>query len=57
MPGNAVDNNPNTNFNSGFCTHTDPYSSDEFSWWQVDLADFYDVFSVVITNRGDCCGE
>ena len=26
-------------------------------WWAVDLQGDYDVYYVMITNRGDCCGK
>lgn len=51
----AVDGNANPNFHNGHCTHTDP--SDRSPWWMVDLAGFYNVQRVVVTNRGDNCCE
>ena len=26
------------------------------NWWQVDLEAVYDVWEVVVTNAGHCCG-
>ncbi|XP_070175652.1 fucolectin-like [Littorina saxatilis] len=50
----AVDGNSNPDyFVGGTCTHT----AGQGHWWQVDLASTFSVFSVTITNRGDCCGE
>ena len=51
--------NPDTDSRRGSCSHTGLVAG-ESSWWQVDLAggvSVFDVFSVIITNRGDCCGE
>nr|XP_055073703.1 uncharacterized protein LOC129453464 isoform X3 [Misgurnus anguillicaudatus] len=45
---NAIDNLPFT------CTHTD--TSDN-PWWRLDLLDSYNISTVVITNRKDCCAE
>ena len=51
--------NPDTDSRRGSCSHTGLVAG-ESSWWQVDLGggvSVFDVFSVIITNRGDCCGE
>ncbi|XP_042345192.1 fucolectin-5-like isoform X2 [Plectropomus leopardus] len=49
----AIDGNRNSHFHSGSCTHTD---EEHDPWWRVDLLESYIVTSVIITNRGDCCG-
>ncbi|KAG8436108.1 hypothetical protein GDO86_007280 [Hymenochirus boettgeri] len=51
---NAIDGSPNTRYMSGHCSHTD---LDISPWWRVDLMDIYNITTVKITNRGDCCNE
>ncbi|PWA33138.1 hypothetical protein CCH79_00018706, partial [Gambusia affinis] len=51
---NAIDGNLNSDLKKGSCTHTETENN---PWWRVDLLDSYVVTQVVITNRGDCCGE
>ena len=51
----AVDNNTDPNYNSHSCAITQ--HENQGSWWQVDLLQPYNIYSVVITNRGDCCGQ
>ncbi|KAM8868908.1 uncharacterized protein AB9W97_016516 [Spinachia spinachia] len=51
---NGIDGNPDSNFHSGSCTHTDKEND---PWWRVDLLHPYTVTSIAITNRGDCCRE
>ncbi|KAK7095358.1 hypothetical protein V1264_006778 [Littorina saxatilis] len=51
----AVDGDSNPDFDrSGSCSVT---GEGQTHWWQVDLASTFSVFSVTITNRGDCCAE
>ena len=50
----AVDGSTNTFYFSSGCTHT---MSESDPWWQVDLGAEYSVEEVMLTNRGDCCGE
>ena len=51
----AVDGDPSNNFFKDYsCTHT---QGDPIPWWTVDLQGEYLVTEVVITNRGDCCGN
>ena len=38
----------------GTCTHT---VSEAHSWWQVSLSGTWDVTSVQLSNRADCCPE
>ena len=52
--GKAVDGNTNSVYNDGSCTHT---SATLNTWWAVNLAGIYRVYSVTLTNRGDCCGK
>ncbi|XP_048057775.1 uncharacterized protein LOC125275128 [Megalobrama amblycephala] len=50
----AVDGKRDSDYFKGSCTHT----NSEFNpWWRVDLGNIYSVYSVAITNRGDCCKE
>ena len=51
---NAVDGNTNTNWGGKSCTHT---KKEHSPWWAVDLQSSYDVDSVKVYNRGDCCGS
>ncbi|XP_062420860.1 uncharacterized protein LOC119221789 [Pungitius pungitius] len=50
----AIDGNRNSYLPKGSCTHTE---SETDPWWRVDLGQEYDITSVKVTNRGDCCGE
>jgi hypothetical protein len=50
----AVDGNTDGAFFSGSVTHTAPGSSE---WWMVDLGAPYEIGSISIFNRTDCCGE
>lgn len=51
---NAIDGNTDTNFYHGSCSCTNP---DVSPWWRVDLLKPHKISQIVITNRGDCCGE
>ncbi|XP_067093375.1 uncharacterized protein [Osmerus mordax] len=51
---NAIDRKRVANYMCGSCTHTNPETN---PWWRVDLLDTYNITSVTITNRWDCCGE
>ena len=54
-PSKAVDGSTNTFYHSaGGCSHT---HKERDPWWQVDLGAEYSVYDVMLTNRGDCCGE
>ncbi|XP_073517862.1 fucolectin-like [Phyllobates terribilis] len=48
---NAIDGNKDTDFSSGFCTHT---NLEKDPWWKLDLGQSYKISSVAITNRMDC---
>ena len=54
-PDRAVDGNTNGQWGGGSVTHTDNPGSP--SWWEVDLLDTYDIGSIVLWNRLDCCSE
>ncbi|NP_001119999.1 uncharacterized protein LOC100144955 precursor [Xenopus tropicalis] len=50
----AVDGNKDTNMFQNSCSHT---NNDKPSWWQLDLKKNYNIDTIVIANRGDCCAE
>jgi hypothetical protein len=50
----AVDGNTNGKYADGSCTHTQA-GGDE--WWRVDLKYEYEIESVSLYNRVDCCGD
>ena len=56
-PSRVVDGNRNTNYFSNSCSHTWHTTPNPGAWWQVDLGAVYEIHSVVITNRRDCCGK
>ncbi|CAK6982627.1 uncharacterized protein LOC111644533, partial [Scomber scombrus] len=51
---NAIDGNRASSWSKASCTHT---NNDFTPWWRLDLQKTHKVFSVKITNRGDCCAE
>ena len=51
---NAVNGNSNSTPEIGGCLITAGHPTD--NWWQVDLKAVYDVWEVVVTNVGHCCG-
>ncbi|XP_064197192.1 fucolectin-6-like [Anguilla rostrata] len=51
---NAIDGNRDSYFFHGSCSHS---AIGPNRWWRVDLLQEYQITSVTITNRGDCCGE
>ncbi|XP_040286880.1 fucolectin-4-like [Bufo bufo] len=51
---NAIDGNLNSNFHHGSCSCT---SQEASPWWRVDLLRPHRISHIIITNRGDCCGE
>ncbi|KAJ8354159.1 hypothetical protein SKAU_G00217260 [Synaphobranchus kaupii] len=51
---NAIDGNHNSWFHTGSCSQT---RTEADPWWRVDLLRAYNVTSVTITNRDDCCAE
>ncbi|XP_042321520.1 uncharacterized protein LOC121929725 [Sceloporus undulatus] len=51
----AVDGNCDGDFAKGqSCSHTEWNWE---PWWYVDLGDSYAIATVVVKNRGDCCGH
>ncbi|XP_053535197.1 fucolectin isoform X2 [Ictalurus punctatus] len=50
----AIDGNRASDVNSYSCSHT---NFENNPWWRVDLLAVYDISSVIVTNRGDCCSE
>ena len=49
----AVDGNRNQMLSAGSCSHTLTSAAD--SWWMVDLLGVYNISSMTIYNRIDCC--
>ncbi|XP_059356697.1 uncharacterized protein LOC132095581, partial [Carassius carassius] len=37
-----------------YCSHT---AYELSPWWRLDLLDYYSIYNVTVTNRGDCCPE
>ncbi|XP_038552470.1 uncharacterized protein LOC119886057 isoform X3 [Micropterus salmoides] len=54
VPERAVDGNRASNWPEGSCTHT---QKDQNPWWSLDLLKTYNINTVTITNRKDCCPE
>uniref|UniRef100_A0A3Q1KGD4 Fucolectin tachylectin-4 pentraxin-1 domain-containing protein n=1 Tax=Anabas testudineus TaxID=64144 RepID=A0A3Q1KGD4_ANATE len=54
VPERAIDGNRASNFaeNSCACTHYN-----QKPWWRLDLWTTYNINTVTITNRQDCCPE
>ncbi len=52
----AVDGNTNGVYGNGSVTHTDD-RNDRNQWWEVDLGQSYNIGSIKIHNRTDCCAE
>lgn len=50
----AVDGDIDGIFSNGSVTHTEGGSD---NWWEVNLLDTYDISSVIIYNRSDCCSN
>jgi hypothetical protein len=53
-PGNAVDGDTDGDFWNGHISHT---ALDDDAWWYVDLGEAYDISSITLWNRTDCCAE
>ncbi len=53
LASRAVDGDTNGNYGSRSVTHTNR----EVGWWRVDLQDIYDISSINVYNRTDCCSE
>ena len=54
IPARAIDGNTNDTYKQESCTHT---SKESDPWWTVTFK--YDILvkTVVIVNRGECCGK
>ncbi|XP_071945661.1 scavenger receptor cysteine-rich domain-containing protein DMBT1-like [Antedon mediterranea] len=50
----AIDGNRNHLYGGNSCTHT---QNEANSWWKVDLLETFDITSVTIFNRADCCTD
>ncbi|KAM4022007.1 uncharacterized protein ACNLHF_027292 [Anomaloglossus baeobatrachus] len=50
----VIDGSLSSNYLAGECTHT---RKEMGPWWSLDLLSPYEISSVAITNRGDCCRE
>ncbi|XP_049324928.1 uncharacterized protein LOC103037467 [Astyanax mexicanus] len=53
-PSKAIDGKTTSEYSQGSCTHTETQDN---PWWRLDLQDEYNIYSIYITNRGDCCSE
>ncbi|XP_041650441.1 uncharacterized protein LOC121514334 [Cheilinus undulatus] len=51
-PERAIDGRRDSQWRQGSCTHTE---HDNGPWWRLDLLKKYNINTVTITNRGDCC--
>lgn len=49
-----VDGNPAAHFWQWSCSHTSP-DVESYPWWKVDLGGIFQIETVAITNRKDCC--
>uniref|UniRef100_A0A8D0D1E2 Fucolectin tachylectin-4 pentraxin-1 domain-containing protein n=1 Tax=Sander lucioperca TaxID=283035 RepID=A0A8D0D1E2_SANLU len=54
VPERAIDGNRASNYGQGSCSVT---NNDLKPWWRLDLLKTYQINTVTITNRGDCCPE
>ena len=54
VPERAIDGNDASIYGKRSCTHT---SGQTKPWWRLDLLKRYQINTVTITNRGDCCHE
>ncbi|KAG5856990.1 hypothetical protein ANANG_G00013780 [Anguilla anguilla] len=51
---NAIDRNRQGVYLKGSCSHT---KGETNPWWRVDLLKSYNITSVAVSNREDCCSE
>ena len=51
----AVDGDKNTLGTT--CAITNSAGAGLENWWRVDLLCPFKIYGVIITNRGDCCGQ
>jgi hypothetical protein len=54
VPMRAVDGNTDGNYGSSSITHTNNESE---AWWEVDLGGVYDIDTIKVYNRTDCCSN
>jgi hypothetical protein len=52
--GRAVDGNTNGEYGANSVSHSNSQPQD---WWEVDLGATYNIGSIKIWNRTDCCAE
>lgn len=52
--GAAIDGNTDGAYADGSITHT---NADYRGWWMVDLGGDFNINSITLWNRTDCCGE
>lgn len=52
--GVAVDGSKYDRIWEDSCTHT---KTEDETWWMVDLEEIFDIVSIRITNRADCCAD
>ena len=50
----AVDGNTDGSYNTG---ESVSHTQNEIAWWRVDLEGVYDISSITIHNRTDCCAD
>lgn len=54
VPSRAVDGNNSGLWREGSITHT---NQEDSPWWQLDLGAEYDVTTIKLWNRTDCCTQ
>ncbi|XP_028281514.1 uncharacterized protein LOC114448631 isoform X2 [Parambassis ranga] len=54
VPERAFDGNRASDWIERSCAHT---NLEQNPWWRLDLLDTYNISTVTITNRRDCCHE
>ncbi|XP_028435570.1 uncharacterized protein LOC114556735 [Perca flavescens] len=54
VPERAIDGNRASDYGQGSCSVT---NNDLKPWWRLDLLKTYQINTVTITNRADCCPE
>lgn len=52
LPSTVIDGNTDSSYFDGSCSST---QGQENQWWRVDLLAPYDILSVEVTRRTDCC--
>ncbi|XP_074510984.1 fucolectin-5-like [Sebastes fasciatus] len=54
IPERAIDGNRTSIWKQGSCSHT---QKDKKPWWTLDLLKTYNINTVTVTNRMDCCHD